>query len=526
MMNEQQQLERFSRAKSRRMNWEGTWQEIFDYVYPGREGFSSSAPGQRKDDLIFDETAVVGVQEFASRMLAGIVPNNMRWARFEPSPRIEAELDPTDLMRVQGQLDEVTQEVFEHIENSNFQQEAHESFLDLAVGTGSMVINRGDDSLKTLDFASVPMHTVYLEEGPFGGIDGQYRVQTPKAEDIALLWPDAKLTNNIKDKIDGNTQSRDGETKVKILECTHRDWSAVDTETYLHYVMDVEEKTYIVKREYKGIGSSPWVNFRWAKASNEIYGRGPAYNALAAIKTCNLTVQLILENAEMSIAGMWQLDDDGVINPANIRLVPGTVIPRSVNARGLEPLASPGNFDVAQLVLQDMRHNINRALYNETLGRREGTPISATEVAERMAELSRQLGAVFGRLQTEFVFPTLRRVVYLLKEQGRIELPTLNGQEVKIRAVSPLIRAQRNEDISQHVNFVTALGQLFGPAAVQTMVNPQNFAEQMAKWYQIDASLLRSEGEQEELAQQTAQAASQMQGQGIDPVNTLRSLMP
>ena len=89
-----------------------------------------------------------------------------------------------------------------------------------------------------------------------------------------------------------------------------------------------------------------------------------------------------------------------------------------------------------------------------------------------------------------------------------------------------MIRAQRNEDISQHVNFVTALGQLFGPAAVQTMVNPQNFAEQMAKWYQIDASLLRSEGEQEELAQQTAQAASQMQGQGIDPVNTLRSLMP
>ena len=46
--------------------------------------------------------------------------------------------------------------------------------------------------------------------------------------------------------------------------------------------------------------------------------------------------------------------------------------------------AQPGRLDVAQLVLQDMRNNIKKALYMETLGRPEGTPMTATEVSLRM----------------------------------------------------------------------------------------------------------------------------------------------
>ena len=38
--------------------------------------------GERRDERIFDETAVVGVQEFASRLQSGLVPNFARWADF------------------------------------------------------------------------------------------------------------------------------------------------------------------------------------------------------------------------------------------------------------------------------------------------------------------------------------------------------------------------------------------------------------------------------------------------------------
>ncbi len=161
------------------------------------------------------------------------------------------------------------------------------------------------------------------------------------------------------------------------------------------------------------------LHFRWNKASGEVYGRGPVFNAMAAIKTTNLTVELILENAQMNISGIYQLEDDGVINTDNIALVPGTIIPVAPGSRGLQPINGAGRFDVAQLVLDDMRNNIRKALYMDTLGPTKGTPMSATEVAERMADLSRQIGSSFGRLQSEFIQPLVKRIIYILKNKGR-----------------------------------------------------------------------------------------------------------
>ena len=116
-----------------------------------------------------------------------------------------------------------------------------------------------------------------------------------------------------------------------------------------------------------------------------------------------------------------------------------------MGSAGLQPIQAAGSFDVAQLVLGDMRNNIKRALYNDMLGDPNRTPASATEIAERMADLSRRIGSAFGRLQVELVQPVLQRVVHILKKQGRIEVPTINGREVKIRSVSPLAQAQANQ---------------------------------------------------------------------------------
>ena len=100
------------------------------------------------------------------------------------------------------------------------------------------------------------------------------------------------------------------------------------------------------------------------------------------------------------------------------------------------------------------------------LGNPDRTPASATEVAERMADLSRRIGSAFGRLQAELVQPVLQRVVYILKKQGRIELPTINGREVKVRSVSPLAQAQANQDITSVARFLELVQGRFGPEIV------------------------------------------------------------
>jgi hypothetical protein len=508
------------KALRNRGMWEGTWGECYDYTMPGSNGFTSSSPGGRGDELIFDETAVVGVQEFTSRMIQGVVPNNSRWVRLEPAPAAVAELSDSDIKTIQDDLDAVTEYAFEVINNSNFSTEAHEAFHDLAVSTGNMTIEEGD-SYQPIKFSAVPLSEVALERGPFDGVAAQYRKRKIRVDMIQVIWPKAVLSQEmIKMKAEKPYE------EIVLSEATYRDWTQPNEFIYYYCVYHKGSEFKVFSDEFVGLGSSPWVNFRWAKLSNEVYGRGPVFNSLAAIKTANLTVQLILENAELALSGVWQGDDDGVLNPANTRLIPGTIIPRSPGSRGLEALQFPGNFDVSQLVLNEMRYNINKALYNETLGRREGTPISATEVAERMGELAKQLGATYGRLQTEFVVPTMQRILYLLKKQGRIDLPQVDGREIKIRAVSPMMRAQRNEDISQHINFASVVGQLFGPQMVQTIINPTAFSEKLASWYEVEGTLIRDQQEQNQLAEQVSQNLSDAPPGSEEVITQLKDFLP
>jgi hypothetical protein len=103
-------------------------------------------------------------------------------------------------------------------------------------------------------------------------------------------------------------------------------------------------KTYLVEHSFNGVGSNPYICFRWSKCAGEVYGRGPLINALSAIKTTNLTIQLILENAQMAISGIYQMDDDGIINPDTINLVPGTIIPKVPSIVWLTAYSSGGSL--------------------------------------------------------------------------------------------------------------------------------------------------------------------------------------
>ena len=240
-------------------------------------------------------------------------------------------------------------------------------------------------------------------------------------------------------------------------------------------------------------------------------------NALSAIKTSNLTIQLILENAQMAISGIYQMDDDGVVNPDTISLMPGTIIPKAPNSAGLQPIRAAGSFDVAQLILSDMRLNIKRALYNDMLGNPDRTPASATEVAERMADLSRRIGSAFGRLQAELVQPVLQRVVYILKKQGRIELPTINGREIKVRSVSPLAQAQQQQDVATIDRFLGMVQQRVGPQLLNVLVKQDEVAKYVAKKLGVPEELIRSQEEMQEAAQQMQQMMQQQQGQEQPP---------
>jgi len=508
----QMMLEMFEKAKQQRVLFEPLFDDCYEYALPARQSFYYETAGQRRDDKIFDETAVVGVQEFASRLQSGLVPNFARWADFIAGSEVPKE----EQDRVNNELDEVTDYVFEVIQNSNFGQEVHESFMDLAVGTGVMLVEEGD-AINPIRFNAIPLPSVYLTTGHDDKIDHVYRERTLKYSQLRIAYPNGEYSPS-----QVTAMANDPNKEVKILEVVCRNYDKINEEQHDYFVIDVNERTVILHELFTGAGSSPYICYRWSKASGEIYGRGPLVNALSAIKTTNLTIELVLENAQMAISGVYQLDDDGVVNPDTINLVPGTIIPKAVGSQGLTPVPNAGSFDVANLVLNDMRLNIKRALYNDMLGDPNKTPASATEVAERMADLSRRIGSAFGRLQAEMVTPILQRVVYLLKKQGRIEIPVINGREIKVRSVSPLAQAQSNQDIGTVSRFLQLVAGSFGPEILNILIDSEQVAVYLAKKFGVPDNLVRDEMERKAIVQAVQQQMQAQQG-GMSSAETLES---
>ncbi|GAA0595408.1 hypothetical protein GCM10009099_35980 [Caenispirillum bisanense] len=200
-------------------------------------------------------------------------------------------------------------------------------------------------------------------------------------------------------------------------------------------------------------------------------------------------VELILKNASIAVTGIWQADDDGVLNPANIRLVPGAIIPKAVGSQGLTPLEAPGKFDVSQLVLEDLRGRIRHALLVDRLGQVDAPRMTATEVLERSAEMARILGATYGRLQSELLTPLVMRALGILRRRGEIVDVRADGRVVDLVYQSPLARTQAQADAQNTLTWLTSVAGL-GPAAAEA-VDTLAAARWLGRALGVPAELIR-----------------------------------
>lgn len=496
----------YQRALKKRQPWEAGYQDCYDYAFPGRTSFFQRAVGADAPE-IFDETAVIGVQEFASRIQQGLTPNYTRWFQLEAG----TDVPPEQRAEVNEALDAVSAHVHEVISQSNFAQEAAECYYDVSLGTAAMDVVEGD-ALNPVIFNAVPLPDLALDSGPNDELGSFFRTRMVQISHIESAYPGAKVPPEMKDKAAKQVENAadKSDPRVKVVLACYRDWKVMNEEVHHTVLFAPDYDAVLFERTERGAGSGRMIGFRWSKATGEVWGRGPLFNTMPAVRTANLVVQMVLENAEMAIAGIYTAEDDGVANVSNIRLLPGTIVPIAPGSAGLQAVRGAGNFDVSQLVLGEMRQNIRKALYNETLGDPNRTPMSATEVSQRMADLSRQIGSAFGRLQIEFVNRLVQRVIYILKKRGEIELPVVNGREIKIVSTSPLSQAQAVEDINAVNNYLALIGQHYGPQMVNLYTDGAEVAMYLKDKFNLPEKLVRNEQGRQQLGAQIAQ----LQGAG------------
>lgn len=489
-------VRRQKRASDRKEQWRSIYQEAYDYVMPERETFNSYAPGQKKGRHLYDSTALEAVHKAANRMQADLTPPWREWCQLAPGSNVDPEVgeDP----EIIEQLQDVTDTLFHYLHHSNFSTIINETYLDILVGTGCLTLEAGtgDDLLV---FDACPLSSIELEEGPRGTVENVWRPMEVPGWHVERLFPGIELSEQLKRQI-----SKKPEAMVKLIHGVIFD---PDSDKYYGVVLEGKRNPHIAWRWDYG-ATSPYIVARATVVAGETYGRGPVLWALPNIKSANALLEFMLRHSAIQIAPPATAVSDGVLNPYTASMTPNTIIPVASNDRGnpsLQPLDIGGNFVLGENMLERLQHSIKRMLMDDER-RAEGPVRTATEVALEDRELIKQWGAVFGRVQSELLAKVIARAVDILGEAGKIPRLVVDGEMVTVKYVSPLARAQDQEDL---VGFSQAI-EVLSPLGLETMAAGLKVEEMPAfVWRKTgsDSSLVRTESEK----RQAAQAAAQMQ---------------
>lgn len=406
MQNNLEQM--YRRALDARAPWLARWDAAMRYTMPTNDTDVAT---------LFDATAADAVDNLAASIYSLMTPPESLWLTLIP----ESDASPD--------ADAATAALRANLNDSNFYTTIHQCYLDLVIlGTACLFMAETPiGASSAFSFTAVPMRDIAILP------NAVFHTATMPACEVLEKYPTWTPPADIAEQI-----KRDPATPLRLVQ------SLIGTEftAWLDVGGDIENN--IVARGT--FETNPYIIFRWSVLSGEQYGRGPVLRALPDIKTANKVVELVLKNATIAVSGIWQADDDGVINLNNINLTPGAIIPKAVGSSGLTPLSSGADFDVSQIILKDLRERIRHALLADRLGLLSEKEMTATEIMARNSDMMRILGATYGRLLHEFIRPLTDRGLQILSRRGVIAPIVLNS-DAELKYIAPIAQMAVAENL-------------------------------------------------------------------------------
>jgi hypothetical protein len=159
------------------------------------------------------------------------------------------------------------------------------------------------------------------------------------------------------------------------------------------------------------------------------------------------------------------VDHEGVL-PSDLHVDPGGIIPVNVvNAQlspPVQPLQSGSDFQITDILLSDTRRQVQDAFHHRLVELIRDPNMTATQVLELSAQVQRHMAPIMGRQQTEMLEPILERTWEIEQHAGRLPPapPQLEGRNIQIDYVSPLMRSQRSSDAQAIINLGTIVSNL------------------------------------------------------------------
>jgi len=439
---------------------EQVWKDCFDMSLPARaNGLMSeiitATDAQQRKAIIYDSTASDSVRVGVATVMGGMVPSNAQWFYLDIGSETDAE---------QVWLDGAAKFVWENIHASNFDAEAFDAMLDVWIA-GWDVLYCDEAEGGGYYFETWPIGECTIAATRNGGlVDTVYRKYTLTVSQVVSEFGLDKVSEKTRKAWDEQKYDE----KVSIRHAIEpREVFAVDAKLgknmrfgSVHMECDSDH----VLRE-GGYHEFPCTCPRWSRLPNSAYALGPMSDALPDVRTLNEVTKWTLMGAETALAPPMIAEDDGVLNPRNIRMGPRKIIiANSVDS--MKPLITGAKVEFGMMTRENLQGGIRKILMADQLPPVEGQAKTAYEWSVRVAMLRQMLGPMFGRFQAEFLQPLVERtfgIAWRANIKSGFQLmgeppESLLDRNFTVRYLSPLARAQREEEVASMDRFEIDLG--------------------------------------------------------------------
>lgn len=518
---------RYDVLVSQRKTVEDVWEIINKLVVPFRGDFfrdisSEHSVTWRDNREIFDSTAVDACHILASSIHGSLTSPAIRWFELQyRETRLNEDRDS------RAWLEGAAEKCFYALQDSNFNLEANETYLDLVSYGTSMIIEEVDEKngqFQKLNFQSVPVEEMWFEQDHTGQAVRAYRRYMWTVEQIISKFGMDGVPQEIKDKAEaGGTQAID--EKYKVIMCIYPRADKADAD--VSKVLAATERPYGMKHvlhkdaselgEEGGYYEMPAFIPRWRKTSKSMWGHGPAMIALPDILTINSLVELILKATEKVVDPPTKVTERGLLSDLDLEPAGMTVV-RTMDS--MEPYESGARFDVSQLQREQLEAKIRSIFFVDQLELKESPAMTATEVQTRYELMQRLLGPTLGRLQSDYLDPLVQRTFNILYRAGQLgqppELVFESSGELDIIYTGPLVRAQRADialGVSRWVASLAELGEI--RPEVLDVPDWDAIAKELGAMEGVPAKLMRTDTDIKKERKRRAEAEAAMQ-QGIE----------
>jgi len=407
---------RFDTLVSQRKTVEDVWDVINKLVVPFRGDFfrditSEHAVTWRDNREIFDSTAIDASNTLAASIHGALTSPAIRW--FELAYRLDT---LNDNKEARQWLETAAHKCFTALQDSNFNLEANETYLDLVSYGTSMIIEEVEEKngvFQKLNFQSVPVEECWFEQDHAGQAIRTYRRFMWTVDQIISKFGEDKVPDTLVQKAKSQgTQSMDERYAVIMCIFPRPDKADADVSKTLSATERPFGMKYVLHQDAEELGDEggyyelPAFIPRWRKTSKSMWGHGPAMIALPDILTINQLVELILKATEKVVDPPTKVTERGLLSDLNLE-PSGLTVVRTMDS--IEPYESKARFDVSQLQREQLKQSIRSIFFVDQLELKESPAMTATEVQTRYELMQRLLGPTLGRLQSDYLDPLVQR---------------------------------------------------------------------------------------------------------------------